>query len=416
MGDTDGHAGDSTILTEVVSEADEVSELVSDLDPTDSRFVRNPYPVYDELRRTCPLGQGTRFGGFWVVSRFIDIRNAAAQPEVFSSASGVTIPAFGNPLPAIPVEVDPPRHGQYRQLMRAWFSPGEMAKLEGDIREIARSLIDQFASRGYADLAVELAEPFAPIVIARLMGLPESEWQHFRGLAEGMLEAAGAEEDEENLDKAMAFLAYLQQHLEMRKADPTGQRDDLLSRIVQLRIDGQPLSNEEILGVTLTLVAAGQTTTVGATGLMFLNLARHPEVKDQLVADPSLIPRAIEEVLRFDTPSQYVARTVTSDVELHGQHLGVGDRVILLWGSANHDPEEFDRPGEFRLDREKNRHVAFGAGVHRCLGAPLARLEMRVVLEEVLRRIPDYRVSDWGAVDVSGVIARAVRSLPVVWG
>lgn len=278
------------------------AELARDFDPTDPRVVRDPYPVYEAMRRECPVGHGSRFGGFSVLSRFADVCEAAQHPELFSSASGVTVPDFGNPMNAIPLEVDPPEHTQWRHLIQAWSSPQSAAALEPDIRTIVTGVMDAFVDRGRADLATELATPVPPLVIGRMLGLPESDWHC-----------------------------------------------------------------------------------------------------------------AIEESLRLESPIQYFSRTVTRDTAIGGTTLPAGEKVLLSWASANRDPAAFDDPEAFVHDRPHNRHVAFGAGPHRCLGAHLARLELRVVLEEVLRRIPNYRLEDPGTVVMAGGINRLVRSLPVVW-
>jgi hypothetical protein len=176
------------------------------------------------------------------------------------------------------------------------------------------------------------------------------------------------------------------------------------------------MSDQDVLGAAFFLVEAGHETTVGGIGTMLLNLARHPEIKDQLIADPTLIPAAVEEALRYDPPIQTIARTVAAETTLHDVTLHKGDRVVLCWGSANRDETVFEDADQLRITRERNNHLAFGSGVHHCLGAPLARMEMRVVLEEVLRRIPDYRIENEDDVVVGGFLARAVKRLPVVFG
>lgn len=401
--------------------AEDPAELARDFDPTDPRVVRDPYPVYAAMRAGCPVGHGSRFGGFRVLSRFADVSEAAHHPEVFSSASGVTVPDFGNPLNAIPLEVDPPEHTRWRRLIQAWFSPQSAAALEPDIRSVVTRLIDGFVDRGRADLATELAVPVPPIVVARMLGLPESDWHYYRELSETMLAAAAADDSDVNAEQALQLFSYLFEALEDRRDNP---RDDLLTQIVHLRFpgargvpedDGRPLTEEELLGITFLLAVAGHETTVGAIGALLLRLAEHPEAKKAIIADPQLGFSAIEESLRLEPPIQYFSRTVTRDTAIGGSALRAGDKVLLSWASANRDPDAFEHPDAFVYDRPNNRHLAFGAGPHRCLGAHLARLEVRVVLEEVLRRIPDFRLEDPGAVVMGGSINRLVRSLPAVW-
>jgi cytochrome P450 len=388
------------------------TELVDDFDPTDPQVVRDPYPIYAAMRSKCPVGHGSRFGGFHVLSRFADVDEAAHNPAVFSSAQGVTVPDFGNPITAIPLEVDPPEHTRWRHLTQAWFSPASALALEPDIRAIVTRQIDVFVDRGHADLATELAVPVPPIVTARMLGLPESDWQYYRKLSETMLEAAANEDSQVNAEQALQLFSYLFEALEDRRDNP---RDDMLTRIVHLQFDGRPLTEDELLGITFLIAVAGHETTVGAIGALLFRLAEHPEVRTAIEADPGFRFSAIEESLRLEPPIQYFSRTVTEDTEIGGVPLAAGAKVLLSWASANRDPEAFSDPDEFVYDRPNNRHLAFGAGPHRCLGAHLARLELRVVLEETLQRIPPWRVTDPSAVVWAGGINRLVKSLPVEW-
>jgi len=360
------------------------ADLVDDFDPTDPRVVQDPYPVYAAMRAKCPVGHGSRFGGFHVLSRFADVYEAAHNPEVFSSAQGVTVPDFGNPMTAIPLEIDPPEHTRWRHLTQAWFSPAAAQALEPDIRAIVTRQIDAFADRGHADLATELAVPVPPIVIARMLGFPEEDWQYYRRLSEMMLEAAANEDSQVNAEQALQLFSYLFEALE-----------------------------DELLGITFLVAVAGHETTVGAIGALLLRLAEHPEVRAAIEARPELAFSAIEESMRLEPPIQYFSRTVTRDTEIGGVRLAAGAKVLLSWASANRDADAFSDPDDFVFDRPNNRHLSFGAGPHRCLGAHLARLELEVVLEEMLRRIPPWRVV--GPVVMGGGINRLVRSLPVEW-
>jgi cytochrome P450 len=391
---------------------EEHAALARDFDPTDPRVVRDPYPVYAAMRAECPVGHGSRFGGFHVLSRFADVCEAAHDTGVFSSASGVTVPDFGNPLAAIPLEVDPPEHTRWRHLIQAWFSPQSAGLLEPDIRNIVNAQIDRFIDQGATDLAQELAVPVPPLVIGRMLGLPEQDWPYYRKLSETMLAAAAVEDSQVNAEQALQLFSYLFELLEDRKDNP---RDDLLTRIVQLTYEGRELTEEELLGITFLLAVAGHETTVGGIGMLLTRLAERPEIQSALRDDSALQFSAIEESLRFDPPIQYFSRTVTGDTALGGTSLREGAKVLLSWASANRDADAFDDPDAFRYDRPNNRHIAFGSGPHRCVGAHLARLELRVVLEEVLRRLPTFRLADPDGVVMVGGITRWVRHLPVVW-
>jgi cytochrome P450 len=227
-----------------------------------------------------------------------------------------------------------------------------------------------------------------------------------------MLEAAANDDSQVNAEQALQFFSYLFEALEDRRDNP---RDDMLTRIVQLEFDGRPLTEDELLGITFLVAVAGHETTVGAIGALLLRLAGHPEVREAIIGQPELAFSAIEESMRLEPPIQYFSRTVTRDIEIAGVPLAAGAKVLLSWASANRDPEAFSDPDSFLFDRPNNRHLAFGAGPHRCLGAHLARLELKVVLEEMLRRLPPWRVTDPSAVVMGGGINRLVKCLPVEW-
>ncbi|HEY1973496.1 MAG TPA: cytochrome P450 [Pseudonocardia sp.] len=391
----------------------EGTAVAADYDPLDEQTLRDPYPLYQGFRQDKPIARADAFGGFWVITRYADVKAAAADTETYSSATGgITIPPFGNPVPFIPIEVDPPEHAGYRKPLQGWMSKGRMVALEHELRRIVDGVLAPLLARGHGDLAVELAEPVPSIVLARVLGLPEADWSRFMRLGHTIVDA-GERSDLETAGAAVfELMAYLNEQIEQRRATPG---EDMLSQIVHMRVGGRPMSDQEVLGAAFFLVEAGHETTVGAIGTMLLHLARHPEQRRRLIEDPELIGGAIEEALRFDPPIQNLARTLTRDVTLHGVHMKAGDRVLLCWGSANRDEQTFERADELIIDRKRNHHVTFGSGVHHCLGAPLARLEMRVVLEKVLEHMPEYRVENEDEVVVGGLIARRVKRMPVVW-
>jgi cytochrome P450 len=382
------------------------------LDPTSPDYLRDPYPTYEELRDRCPVAHSEQFGGFWMLSRYGDVREVARDPQSYTSAQGVTLPPAGNPMPFLPIELDPPEHGKYRRALQTWFSVRAVEKLESQIREIVAHLIDAVVPQGRADFTETLAGPVPPIVIALLFGLPQDDWPRFRELAESMIAAAEVEDLERGAVSSMQLLSYLNTEIEARRAQPT---DDMLTRMLGIEIDGAPIPSEAVLSLAFFLLMAGHETTTGGISMMLMHVARNPDVKQRLIEQPALIERAVEEVLRLEPPIQSLARTASRDVCLHGVDIAEGEKVVLSWGSANRDPSIFDDADKFVLDRERNPHVAFGDGIHRCLGANLARLEMRIVLEEVLKRIPGYRIGDEAQVRVGGYLARHVKCLPVEW-
>ena len=386
---------------------------VADYDPLDAEVLRDPYPLYSEFRSAKPIARSDAFGGFWVITRYVDVKAAAADTVTYSSASGgITIPPFGNPVPFIPIEVDPPRHAGFRKPLQGWLSKGRMVALERDLRRIVDDVVAGFIHRGKADFATELAEPVPSMILARVLGLPESDWSRFMHLGHTIVDA-GERADLETAGAALQeLMGYLQSQIEQRRTNPS---DDMLSQIVHMQVGGTAMSDDEVLGAAFFLVEAGHETTVGAISTMLMHLARRPDQRQRLIEDRSLVGAAVEEALRFDPPVQNLARTLTRDVQLHGVPMKKGDRVLLCWGSANRDTDVFTDADQLIIDRHRNHHVTFGSGVHHCLGAPLARLEMRVVLETVLDRMPMYRVENDEDVVVGGLIARRVKSMPVVW-
>jgi cytochrome P450 len=387
-------------------------ETAVSFDPNSPDYRRDPYPTYARLRAKCPVAHSDGFGGFWLLSRYDDVRQVARNPELFTSRQGITLPPAGNPMPFLPIELDPPEHQKYRRALQSWFSVREMEKLEPQIRELVTGLIDEIEPFGEADLAEALANPLPPIVIALLLGLPRDDWSRFRELGEAMIEAAENEDLEAGGISAMQLLAYLNAQIDERRQAPA---DDMLTRMLGIEIDGEPIPSESVLALAFFLLMAGHETTMGGISLMLLHVVKQPGVKQQLIDDPSLIEIAVEETLRYEPPIQSLARTVGEDVCLHGVNLSKGDRLVLSWGSANRDTSKFDYADQFRLDRARNPHIGFGDGIHRCLGASLARLEMRVVLEEVLKRIPGYAITDESEVKIGGYLARHVTALPVRW-
>jgi cytochrome P450 len=384
----------------------------TEFDHTDPAFARNPDERFKVLREQCPIVHSPKFGGFWLFTRYDDIQNATRDPQTFSSAAGITLPPIGAGLPLPPLEVDPPEHSAYRKLLQQEFSRGRMRQLEGSIRKLTNELIDSFIGRGSADLMREIAEPLPAMVIAELMGFPRSDSKQFHEYLSVMIEASVAGDEEAGGKVAVAFLGHIGQALADRRVNP---RDDLLTRVALADIDGETISEEAALGTAWTIIVAGFETTVGGIGSLLMHMGSDPELKRRLLADESLIPRAVEETVRVEAPIQGMRRTLTRDVRIRDAKLSTGDLVWLSYSSANKDEEKFADPGTFDLDRNPNRHFGFGDGIHRCVGAPLAQLEMRVAAEEVLRRMPGLRVDDPDAIGFFSAQSRKPRTLPCSW-
>lgn len=365
----------------------------------------DPHPAYARLRRECPVNRGTMMGlPMVLISSYEDAVWALRHPEVFSSEG--TVGLADQPL--IPEEIDPPRHTAYRRLLNPQFVPREIERLEPDVRKLVNDLIDRFAPTGSCDFHEEFATPLPSGIFLALMGLPPSDLPMFLRWRDDSIrpdvepgDIEGAQAIREATGQAISD--YFRKAIEERRRHPD---DSLLSRIVHFEIDGQPLTEAELLGMTHLLLLGGLDTVTATLDCMIVFLARNPEYRQRLIDDPSSVPGAVEELLRCTTPVMGVPRIVKEDVELGDVALHAGDRATVVLGAANTDEEAFGAP-RVDFDRTPNRHVAFGAANHLCLGAHLARLELRVALEELHRRIPNYRIPEGADIHFSPGIRQA---------
>jgi cytochrome P450 len=372
-----------------------------------------PQATYQQLRTTCPVSRGTVADIPMVfVFRHEDVVSALRRPELFSSAGGTI--ALGE-QPLIPVEVDPPQHTAYRRLLNPQFVPREIERLEGDVREMVTSLIDGFAAAGSCDFHLDFATPLPSGIFLALMGLPKADLPMFLKWRDDSIRPPVAPEDFEGAQRiraetGRAISEYFRHAIDERRHQPD---DTLLSRLVHAEIDGRPLSETELLGMAHLLLLGGLDTVTATLDCMIVFLAEHPDYRQRLIDDPASIPGAVEELLRCSTPVMVLPRAMAAATELGGVKLEEGDRVTLVLGAANGDEEIFG-PSSVDFDRNPNRHVAFGAANHLCLGAHLARLELRVALEELHRRIPDYRLAEGAEVHFSTGIRQATH-LPLTF-
>jgi cytochrome P450 len=372
----------------------------------------DPHPAYARLRGECPVAR-TDLGGTPAVfiSRYSDVLFALRHPELFSSSGGTI--ALGE-QPLIPVEVDPPQHTAYRRLLNPQFVPREIERLEPDVHEVVNSLIDGFVDRGSCDFHEDFSTPLPSGIFLALMGLPRSDLPMFLQWRDDSIRPAVEPGDFEGaerirLDTARAISEYFRSAIEERRRHPD---DTLLSRLVHAEMNDEPLSETELLGMAHLLLLGGLDTVTATLDCMITYLADHPDERRRIADDPECIPGAVEEMLRWLTPVMVVPRAVAEEVELGGVTLAPGDRVLLVLGAANGDEEEFGSSIDF--ERSPNRHLAFGASHHLCLGAHLARLELRIALQEFHNRIPDYWVAEGADVHFSPGIRQADH-LPLVF-
>lgn len=382
--------------------------------PFDAEVIADPYPVYRELRANSPA-HWSREANSWVLSRYDDVSAALADPATYSSASGIfpTPPGVDMTELFLPMLImsDPPRHTQLRQIVSRAFTPRRIAALEPHIETLVKDLLDQTPEAGNWEFVSRFAGPLPAIVIADMLGVPRDDRDQFRAWSTTLIQSNPVRgEFGAGLDAAAALYEYFTAFLAERRAHP---QDDLMTALVQAEVDGEYLSEEELLGFCLLLLVAGHETTTNLLSNSAVVLAQHPDVRQQLADDPELVPAAVEELLRFDSPVQGLARTLTAPVELHGESMQTGDTVLLLFGSANRDDHAFPHADRFDVNRHPERQVAFGRGIHFCLGASLARLEARIALQTLLTRRPDWDVDLDAAVRLHSGPIRGYISLPM---
>ncbi len=371
----------------------------------------DPYPTYALLRDHFPVYRNEE-RGFWALSRFDDVRAAARDWRSFSSHPGVDLDGTGQEYgPGNFIDLDPPRHDALRKVLRHAFVPKQVAGYEPAARAAVAEIARTLEGRSTVDLADQVAWTLPVTMICELLGVPRDDRAALRSwLDRFMFRHDGVDRLPEDAVHALGAAAgYFRALIDERRRTP---RDDVATTLTRAEVDGVPLAEDEIVSICLLLLAAGVETAAGLIASAFLVLAEHPVARRRLRATPDLIPAAIEEVLRLESPIQGLARTATVDVPVHDQVIPAGARVFLLFGAANRDGRRFDDPNAFDLDREAPKSLAFGEGIHFCLGAPLARLEARVVLEQLLPPLGDY-VVDGPVERLHSHTTRAAVSLPV---
>lgn len=359
---------------------------------------RNPYPAYDELRAASPVLHLAPFD-LWMILDYDGVRRALSDHAVFSSDLS-HVPGQGNPGEWF-LFFDPPRHTKLRALISKAFTPRVVANLEPRIRALSRQLLDQTVGRGEVDLVEEFSGPLPMRVIAELLGVPAEDWSRYRRWSDAILAIANTFARGEEAERI--FAEYQAVTEEMRVALPeliervrSARPDALLAGLVEAEAAGERLTPREILGFVQLLLVGGQETTVNLINNALLCFLEHPDQLARLRAAPALLPSAIEEVLRYRSPLQWMPRATARDVALHGLVIPAGKLVLPVIGSANRDPLQFPDAGRFDITRAPNPHLAFGHGIHACLGAPLARLEARIALADFLERVTGFELATDG--------------------
>lgn len=399
--------------TETEAETPAAEGSGSPFSAMDPEMAANPQPVFKALREASPVmpieGVGVLLTGR------AEIEEAFRHPEIFSS--NMSAVDLGNIRPLIPLQIDPPEHKKYRKILDPIFAPKQMALLEEPVTQLVNDLIDRFVGRDEIDFAADFSVPFPSLVFLTLLGLPLDELPRFVAMKDGIIRpdrvTRSAWDSPEMVAHQRATAAsiydYFEGVLDEREAE---RRDDILSLFLDSEVDGHRLTREEILDICFLFLIAGLDTVTATLDCMFSYLAQHPEQRQQIVDDPSIIPAVVEELLRWETPVMGVVRVAVGDAELGGCPVHTGDQVMVMLTSANTDEAELDDAEVVRFDREVNRHIAFGGGVHRCLGSHLARQELRIALREWHRRIPEYSIRTGVTLDYTAGI-RSIEHFPL---
>lgn len=381
--------------------------------PFDPQVKQNPFPSYAELRREAPVYRLDPMG-FWLVSRYEDVQFVLKSPHLFSS-EGMAGPQGLNGQVRSIITMDPPDHQKLRSLVGKAFTPKRIAEMEPRVREITRGLVSKLSHSQEIDVVGGLALPLPVRVIAELLGVDPRRMHDFKRWSDimvGQLMRPGASPEEVAYEQAerSAFEQYFSWAIEERRKKPG---DDLISALIQAEEQHQHLTADEVFGFALLLLVAGNETTTNLIGNMVLTLLRHPAALAELTRDPRLIPAAIEETLRYESPVQMLFRIAREDVDLHGQRIPKGAMVWPVLGSANRDEARYPEPDRFDIHRDASGHVAFGHGIHFCIGAPLARLETRVAMEEMLPLLARAHLAEQPLEYIDAFFLRGLKGLPV---
>jgi cytochrome P450 len=390
----------------------------TDYDIFDPQYVADPYGIWDQLRDTCPMAHTDRWGGSWLPTRYEDVNAIAHDIEKFPSGNGISVVPLIDMAPGAPssplltagvppISADPPLHTWTRRLILPTMSPARVAEYEIFTRELCHRLVDDVVARGSGDAAAEYAQLIPVRVIGHILGVPDDMAATFTGWVRDALEFAY--DPERRRRGFTGIVGYLQGAVAERQAAP---KDDFITELLQSEHDGESITVPVVMGMCALLLIAGIDTTWSSIGSTMHHLATHPDDRRRLLAEPDLMPTAIEEFLRAFAPVT-MARRLIEDTEYKGCPIKAGERVLMNFPAANRDPEVFPDAHRVILDRQQNRHLAFGAGIHRCAGSNLARMELRVAVEEWLHRIPEFEVTDPAEVTWAGGQVRGPRTVPV---
>ncbi|ORA19906.1 cytochrome P450 [Mycobacterium arosiense] len=390
------------------------TSVAENFDHHSPEFRESAHEMLAAMRSRCPVAHSGQHGGFWALLDYGSVFDAARDDDLFNSYPSVGVPASGAPFPILPIESDPPQTQKLRQVTIKAFSPAQVEALRPRARRMARQMVNVFIERGHCDIVGELTTPMPAKLILVMLGFDESKYLQWVHWVHSMVHDRTHDEEKAGAAVMEMFGEIYKNMTERRESGDLG--DDIFGRILGGQVDGVPLDDTQILMYTVLMMLGGMDTTSGLTGNVLFELAERPELRQQLIDHPDLIKTATDEFLRHCTPTLGLARTVSRDAEFHGSQLRAGDRAILMWGAANRDPAVFEDPDAIRLDRENSqKHMAFGVGIHRCLGSHLARVMFQEMLGEVVERLPDYRLDGTPKRFEDAGEVWAVRELPIAF-
>lgn len=376
----------------------------------------NAHALYRHMQTQCPMAKTDSHGGYWVLTRYEDIMKVARDDDLFSSVPGITIPPsrqipWDRPM-TIPIDLDPPESRQFRALLDPLVSPKSVDEIEPFVRGIAAELVDNVIEAGTCDFSNDLGTPLISRVTMKMVGLPEEDWQIY---SDPIQENINGDRDPALVGAGyQAAMARLAAEVVKQRTHPV--EGGAIAHLIGCELDGRPLADWEITACAWLFIVGGVDTTQAGMGRTVVHLARNPKDKQRLIDQPEIMVEAIEEFLRRYTPQTALARRATRDTELNGQEIKKGDRLLMIWAAANIDPAEFENPDAIDFDRANKRHMSFGVGSHRCMGSNVARLEIRAILEEILKRMPDYTVDEERltlAPDIG--VVHAYKTLPMIF-
>ncbi len=377
------------------------------------KSMAQPQALYSEKAGEV---RAERVNGVVTLYRHDDIIKVNRHPAILGN--GGQGGSFGNDNPLIPLEIDGEDHKKWRRLLDPIFGPKQMAPLEASIRQLAGELIDKFITRGEAELSEEFCVPLPCLTFLRLVGAPVEDLDFFLDFKTGVIHPEGDTVEEIEANMAVAggkLLEYFAGFLATRRAE-TEQKDDVIAVLLRSEVDGEPISEQDLLNILFLLMFAGLDTVTASMSCIFAWLGQHPEERDRLVADRALIPAAVEEIMRYESPVPAGQRFAVEDIDLgDGLVIKAGEAIHAIWAAANVDPTQYHDPLRVDFDRGRTSHIVFASGTHRCLGSHLARMELRIALDELLTRIPDYTVPTVDELVYDNVSVRAVTKLPITF-